>query len=123
MQAALTSARFRRLVLLWVGAVAFGVALLWFASRIPRTLSVFVIAAFIAFGVAPLVAKLERRMPRAAAIAIVYASLLAIVVVLSVLVVPATLGQLQIPMMAGPDLRQGRSARGRQHGDARGNRA
>ncbi|MFY9779491.1 MAG: AI-2E family transporter [Candidatus Baltobacteraceae bacterium] len=102
MQAALTSARFRRLVLLWVGAVAFGVALLWFASRIPRTLSVFVIAAFIAFGVAPLVAKLERRMPRAAAIAIVYASLLAIVVVLSVLVVPATLGQLQIIGISAP---------------------
>jgi hypothetical protein len=30
-----------------------GVAALWFASRIPRTLTVFVIAAFIAFGVAP----------------------------------------------------------------------
>jgi predicted PurR-regulated permease PerM len=102
MQTALTSARFRRLGLLWLGAIALGLAVLWFASRIPRTISVFVIAAFIAFGVAPLVAKLERWLPRGAAIAIVYVSLLAIVVVLSVLVVPATLGQLQIIGISSP---------------------
>jgi predicted PurR-regulated permease PerM len=102
MQAALTSARFRRLALLWLGAIALGLALLWFASRIPRTLSVFVIAAFIAFGVAPLVTRLERWMPRGAAIAIVYVSLLAIVVVLALLVVPATLGQLQIIGTSAP---------------------
>ncbi len=102
MQTALTSARFRRLALLWIGAIALVLALLWFASRIPRTLSVFVIAAFIAFGVAPLVTRLERWMPRGAAIALVYVSLLAIVVVLAVLVVPATLGQLQIIGTSAP---------------------
>jgi predicted PurR-regulated permease PerM len=88
--------------LLWLGGIALGLALLWFASRIPRTLSVFVIAAFIAFGVAPLVGRLERWMPRGAAIAIVYVSLLAIVVVLALLVVPATLGQLQIIGTSAP---------------------
>ncbi|MGP6159284.1 MAG: AI-2E family transporter [Vulcanimicrobiaceae bacterium] len=102
MQATLKSARFRRLALLWLGAIALGVALLWFASRIPRTISVFVIAAFIAFGVAPLVGKLERWMPRGAAIAIVYIGLLTLVVVLALLVVPATLGQLQIIGTSAP---------------------
>ena len=98
----MTSARFRRLALLWLAGIALGGGLLWFASRIPRTLSVFVIAAFIAFGVAPLVRKLERWMPRSAAIAMVYATLLAAVVVLALLVVPATLAQLQIIGTSAP---------------------
>src|ERR1700680_4189653 len=102
MQAALKSARLRRLTFLWFGVLAGGLAALWLGSRIPHTLSVFVIAAFIAFGVAPLVTRLERRMPRGAAIALVYTSLLAIVVVLSLLVVPATLGQLQIIGTSAP---------------------
>ena len=81
--------------MLTLGAIALVVGALWFASHIPRTLSVFVIAAFIAFGVAPIVEFLSRRMARAAAIAIVYASLLVVAVVLAVLVVPATIVQVQ----------------------------
>src|ERR1700680_3703907 len=46
------------------------------------------IAAFIAFGVHPIVTWLARRMPRGLAIALVYTGLLAIIVVLIVLVVP-----------------------------------
>ena len=78
-----------------LGGVVLVLATLWFASRIPRTLTVFVIAAFIAFGVAPVVAWLERRVARGAAIAIVYVGLVALAIVLSLLVVPATLAQIQ----------------------------
>ncbi len=85
----------RRRALLTLGALALAVGAFWFASHIPRTLSVFVIAAFIAFGVAPIVEYLERRVSRAAAIAIVYVALLLAAVVLALLVVPATIVQLQ----------------------------
>ena len=95
MQAALTSPLFRRRLLVTVGTILLGVAALWFASRIPRTLTVFVIAAFIAFGVHPILRRLERRMPRGWAIALIYLALVAVVIVLAVLVVPATLGQVQ----------------------------
>jgi predicted PurR-regulated permease PerM len=76
--------------------VLLGLAALWFASRIPRTLTVFVIAAFIAFGVAPIVGYLERYVARPFAIAIVYLGLVVTVIVLAFLVVPATLGQIQV---------------------------
>ena len=56
-------------VLLVLAAAAF------VAVRIPRTISIFLVAAFIAFGVAPLVQRLERWMPRGAAIAVVYVAL------------------------------------------------
>jgi len=85
----------RRRAYLWLGALALALAAVWFASRIPRTLTVFVVAAFIAFGVSPVVARLERRMPRGVAIALVYAALIGIAIVLAVLVVPATLAQAQ----------------------------
>lgn len=86
----------RRRAFITLGAVAFAVAALWFASRIPRTLSVFIIAAFIAFGVAPIVVRLERYVARPVAIAIVYLGLATVAVILTLLVVPETLVQLQI---------------------------
>ncbi len=64
------------------------------AVRIPRTLSVFLIAAFIAFGAAPLVGRLERWMPRAAGIAVVYLGLVGALVVLALVIVPITYAQL-----------------------------
>ena len=85
----------RRRAFVTLGVVAFAVAAAWFASRIPRTLTVFVIAAFIAFGVTPVVARLERRVARPVAIVIVYLGLVALGVVLALLVVPETLVQLQ----------------------------
>lgn len=66
------------------------------AVRIPRTLSIFLIAAFIAFGAAPLVKQLERRMPRGAAIAVVYAGLMAGLVVLALVIVPITYAQILV---------------------------
>jgi predicted PurR-regulated permease PerM len=94
-QAALSSSVFRRRALQTLAAVILAATALWFASRIPRTLTVFVIAAFIAFGVTPILRRLEARMPRAWAIAAIYCTLLAIMIVLAVLIVPATLGQVQ----------------------------
>ena len=92
-----------RRALRWLGIAVLIVAALWFAARIPRTLTVFVIAAFIAFGVAPVVRRLERRMPRALAIAIVYVALLVIIVVLALLVIPATVDELQSLANGAPD--------------------
>lgn len=78
-----------------LAAIALGFAALWFASHIPRTLTVFLVAAFLSFGVSPIVTMLERRVARPWAIAIVYIALLGIVIVLALLVIPATIVQLQ----------------------------
>ncbi len=87
----------RALVLL---ACAFGA--LWIAVHIPRTLTVFVVAAFIAFGVEPVVRLLERVVARGFAIALVYIGLIALAIVLAVLVVPATIVQLQVLALNAP---------------------
>jgi predicted PurR-regulated permease PerM len=94
-QATLKSPRWQRRALITVGLVLLGLVALWFASRIPRTLTVFTIAAFIAFGVRPIVTWLERRVPRTGAILVVYAGLILTIVVLTLLVVPAVLEQIQ----------------------------
>jgi predicted PurR-regulated permease PerM len=69
-------------------------AALWIALRIPHTLSMFLIAALIAFGASPLVRALERRMPRTAAIALVYLGLIGALVLLVLVVVPISYGQI-----------------------------
>jgi len=101
-QAALNSPLVRRRAWLTAGAIVLAVGAFWFASHIPRTLSVFVVAAFIAFGVAPIVERLERRVARGTAIAIVYVGLLLVAVVLTVLVVPATIVQIQSIALNAP---------------------
>jgi predicted PurR-regulated permease PerM len=90
------SPRWQRRALITVGLVLLAAGALWFASRIPRTLTVFLVAAFIAFGVEPVVAFLRRWMPRPAAIAIVFAGLIVLIVVLALLVVPALIEQVQV---------------------------
>ena len=64
------------------------------AVRIPRTISIFLVAAFIAFGAAPLVHRLERWMPRTAAIAVVYVGLGGVLVLLALVIVPITYAQI-----------------------------
>jgi predicted PurR-regulated permease PerM len=64
------------------------------AVRIPRTISIFLVAAFIAFGAAPLVHQLERWMPRTAAIAVVYVGLVGVLVLLALVIVPITYAQI-----------------------------
>jgi len=72
----------------------FGLAI-WLAAHIPRTISIFVIAAFIAFGVQPIAAHLEQRMPKPLAISIVFLGLLLVIAVGLVIVVPLTVEQVQ----------------------------
>ncbi len=95
MQATLGSPLFRRRLITTIVGALLALAAFWLASRIPRTLTVFVIAAFIAFGVNPILRRLEQRMPRVWAIVVIYVALLVMIIVLAVLVVPATLGQIQ----------------------------
>jgi predicted PurR-regulated permease PerM len=64
------------------------------AVRIPRTISIFLVAAFIAFGAAPLVHRLERWMPRGVAIGLVYVGLVGVLVVLALVIVPITYAQI-----------------------------
>ncbi len=88
----MTSIVLRRTIITVVVAIAIVAALL-FAARIPRTVALFLIAAFIAFGAHPLVKRLERWMPRPVAIAIVYIGLLGWLVVLALVIVPITYSQ------------------------------
>jgi predicted PurR-regulated permease PerM len=76
------------------------VAVLLFAARIPRTIALFLIAAFVAFGTHPLVKWLERWMPRPAGIAVVYVALIGVLVVLALVVVPITYEQV-VAFVAG----------------------
>lgn len=82
----------RRITIGAVALLVIGLACL-IAVRIPRTLAIFLIAAFIAFGAAPLVKRLEARMPRSAAIAVVYLGLIGALVVGALVIVPITYAQ------------------------------
>lgn len=98
----LASEVFRRRAIRTLVVLASALGVLWIAVHIPRTLTVFIIAAFIAFGVEPIVALLERIVARAFAIAIVYVGLVVLAIVLAVLVVPATIVQLQVLAVNAP---------------------
>ena len=78
------------------------VAALLFAARIPRTISLFLIAAFIAFGAHPLVKQLERFMPRPAAIALVYVGLLGVLILLALVIVPIAYEQVLVLVTHAP---------------------
>lgn len=73
------------------------------AERIPRTLTIFIIGAFIAFGVQPVVVQLESRgMSRPMAIAVVYVFLLLLLVIGTLLILPATIEQSQVLAQNAP---------------------
>lgn len=95
MQAAVSTDLWRRIGWI-VGGIVLVAAALWFAAHIPRTIAIFVIAAFIAFGVQPIVARLERRMSKPFAVAIVFFGLLVLVTVFLVIVVPLAVTQTQV---------------------------
>ncbi len=79
-----------------VALVVFALLALWFAAHIPKTIAVFLIAAFLASGVHPIVVTLERRrVPRAWSIALVYLALILLTIVVLVVVVPLTAAQVQ----------------------------
>jgi predicted PurR-regulated permease PerM len=87
---------------LWrrIGWIAAGVCVvlagLWFALHIPKTIAIFTIAAFIAFGVGPISNRLERRMPKVLAILVVFAALILLIAIGFVVVVPLTVSQVQL---------------------------
>lgn len=95
MQASLTSVNWRRILTI-LGVLALCVVAVIFASHIPRTLAIFVIAAFLASAIHPIVVVLERqRLPRIWAIGFVYFVLVITVAVIAIVVVPLVFGQLQ----------------------------
>lgn len=95
MQAAVGSDLWRRVAWIAGGIVVVAIAL-WFAAHIPKTIGIFLIAAFIAFGVQPIVGRLERRMAKPLAVTIVYFGLLVLVTVFLVIVVPLAVSQTQL---------------------------
>jgi predicted PurR-regulated permease PerM len=94
-QNAVSPAAWRR-ILTGTAVIAVVVLLLLFAEHIPRTVAIFVIAAFIACGVQPVVVRLQRRMSKPLAIAIVFTVLLLIIIVGLVVIVPLTIEQTQV---------------------------
>jgi len=88
--AAPTFARTVVRVVLITLALALLLALL---ARIPKTLEVFLLATLIAYGVNPLIRWLSRRMPRLAAIAIVYLLFLVLLFVGAIIVIPTVVDQ------------------------------
>lgn len=83
--------------------VAAVVVLAYVATRIPRTLEIFVLAGLIALGVYPVSSRLERYLPRALAIGLVFGVLLATLVLTAFLIVPAAFAQIQALVLNGPD--------------------
>ena len=68
----------------------------WLATRIPRTVSVFLTAAVIALGVHPVTQFLERWVRRPVAIAVVYLVLFGGTVFLALLVIPTAISQTEL---------------------------
>ncbi len=85
----------RRTLIVVVTAVVL-IALALFAARIPHTVAIFLIAAFIAFGAHPLVSRLELRMPRSLAIVVVYAGLLGALALIGLVVIPVSYAQILV---------------------------
>ena len=95
MQTALDTGARRRVWLTVAVIVLLGLAL-WFATRIPKTIAIFLIAAFVASAVHPIASWLEaRRIPRLWAITMVYAALIVATIVLLLVIVPMTADQVQ----------------------------
>jgi len=91
----------RVIILVVVAIVATGAVLL--AARIPRTMTIFMIGAFVAFGAHPLVNRLELRMPRPAAIAVIYCGLLGALVLIALVIIPISYGQILELVQHTPD--------------------
>jgi len=86
----------RRRIFTYLGVLVALAALGVLVMHIPRTTAVFIIGAFIAFGVSPIVGRLARHMPRAAAITTVYLGIIAIATVVLLLIVPAAVTQIEV---------------------------
>jgi predicted PurR-regulated permease PerM len=85
-----------------IALVAALLGVLYVLSLIPKTVEVFIVATLIAYGIAPIVTRLSRRMPRIAAIVAAYLGLTAFFGVLLLVIVPDTIEQLQNVLAGGP---------------------
>jgi len=95
-QSAVNLLNWRRITIVVVVVLVCVLALL-FAKRIPKTVTIFVIAAFLASAVHPIARRLERRrLPRPWAIVTVFAVLIVLVAVCIVIVLPLTIAQTQV---------------------------
>jgi predicted PurR-regulated permease PerM len=77
------------------GVIALAAIVLYALSRIPLTVEVFIVGTLIAYGINPIVRRLSTRIPRVAAVAVVYIVLTLAVLALFFVVVPDTVAQLQ----------------------------
>jgi predicted PurR-regulated permease PerM len=101
-QSTATTTNWRRIAIV-AGVIVLFVLALWFAARIPKTMTIFVIAAFLASAVHPIAKKLEqRRVPRPLAILIVFTVLIVLVVVGLVVVMPMLFAQSQALLANAP---------------------
>ena len=92
----------RRIVLTTIGIIA-AIFALWLATRIPRTITIFVVGALIAFGVQPIATRLVRRgVNQMLAIVAVYVVLFLIVAIAALVVLPATFDQGQALVQNSP---------------------
>ena len=107
MQAAVDTSG-RRRVWMTVAMLIIAALAIWFATRIPKTIAIFVIAAFIASAVHPVSEWLTtRRIPRLWAIALVYAFLIIVTIIVLVIIVPMTIDQVRILVQNSPAYLQG----------------
>jgi predicted PurR-regulated permease PerM len=103
MQSAVTSTNWRRIAIVAGIIILFGLAL-WFAARIPKTMTIFIIAIFLAAAVHPISRRLEmRRVPRPLAIAIVFTVLIIIVIGFIVIIMPMIFAQSQVLLANVPE--------------------
>lgn len=98
----------RRRVWMTVAMLVIAALAIWFATRIPKTIAIFVIAAFIASAVHPVSEWLtKRRIPRLWAIAFVYAFLIVGTIIVLVIIVPMTIDQVRVLVQNSPAYLQG----------------
>ncbi len=98
-------------MLRWIGVIALILLGLWFAAHIPRTVAIFLIAAFVAFGVQPIVVHLEKqRVPRPLAIALVFLVLMLAIAVGILVIVPIAIVQSQLLITNAPGYLQATQA-------------
>lgn len=95
MQAAVKTMNWRRVAIVCAVLIVCGLAF-WLLTRIPKTATIFIIAAFLASAVHPIVRGLESRIPRAWAIALVFTVLIVLAAVCVIVVLPLTIAQSQL---------------------------
>jgi len=102
-QSAVSGTNWRKIAIV-TGIIILFVFALWFAARIPKTMTIFIIALFLASAVHPISRRLEeRRVPRPLAISIVFTVLIVIIVAFIVIIMPMIFSQSQVLLGNAPE--------------------